>query len=264
MVAPLRRSTVRESRTSGGDSVSLHTEERRSGADRRKVAIEMVSARSRRRPVPVALLMEESMLADALRLALDLHDGIECVSASDSPPAIAAAIEEGGAEIVLVDIDGPGQEQVMEWIETLGERFPGVVAIALTARSDPRLIQSAIARGAVACVSKAVSAEDFGAVVRQAARGAILWPSAARQAQTNQASSGPDLTRREREILLLVSDGAANKEVARRLWVTEQTVKFHLSNVYRKLNVSNRTEASRSALALGLVDTQPVDGSFDR
>lgn len=209
--------------------------------------------------------MEESLLADALRQALERYDGTNCVAVSDSASAIAGAIEEGGAEIVLVDIDCPEQEQVLEWIETLGERFPGVVAIALTARSDPRLVQSAIARGAVSCVSKAISAEDFGAVVRQAARGTILWPSASRQPQPTQASAGLGLTRREQEILRLVSEGAANKEVGRRLWVTEQTVKFHLSNIYRKLNVSNRTEASRSAHALGLVDTPPMDGStFDR
>ena len=62
-----------------------------------------------------------------------------------------------------------------------------------------------------------------------------------------------DLTRREREILALVAEGHSNRELARMLWVTEQTVKFHLSNVYRKLDVANRTEASRWAHRHGLV-----------
>jgi DNA-binding CsgD family transcriptional regulator len=61
------------------------------------------------------------------------------------------------------------------------------------------------------------------------------------------------LTEREREILQLVSDGESNADVARKLWITEQTVKFHLSNVYRKLDVSNRTQASRRAQQLKLV-----------
>ena len=63
----------------------------------------------------------------------------------------------------------------------------------------------------------------------------------------------PDLTRREIEILRLVAEGHSNSQLARMLWVTEQTVKFHLSNIYRKLNVANRTEASRWAQLNGLL-----------
>ena len=70
--------------------------------------------------------------------------------------------------------------------------------------------------------------------------------------------SWSELTRREREILQLVARGHSNRRVARRLWVTEQTVKFHLSNVYRKLGVSNRTEAGRWAQLNGLLDHQPA------
>ena len=66
---------------------------------------------------------------------------------------------------------------------------------------------------------------------------------------------GDALTRREREILALVAEGHSNRELARMLWVTEQTVKFHLSNIYRKLDVANRTEASRWAHRHGLVGT---------
>ena len=62
------------------------------------------------------------------------------------------------------------------------------------------------------------------------------------------------LTRREREILALVSEGYSNRELAKMIWVTEQTVKFHLSNIYRKLDVSNRTEASRWAHKHRLID----------
>ena len=73
----------------------------------------------------------------------------------------------------------------------------------------------------------------------------------------------PLLTRREREILQLAAAGRSNAELARRLWVTEQTVKFHLSNVYRKLNVSNRTEASRWAQLHGLLDAPPATSDVE-
>jgi DNA-binding CsgD family transcriptional regulator len=68
----------------------------------------------------------------------------------------------------------------------------------------------------------------------------------------------PNLTRRELEILRLVAEGDSNAELARMLWVTEQTVKFHLSNIYRKLDVSNRTEASRWAQVHGLLEARPT------
>jgi DNA-binding CsgD family transcriptional regulator len=67
-----------------------------------------------------------------------------------------------------------------------------------------------------------------------------------------------DLTRRELEILKLVAEGHSNSQLARMLWVTEQTVKFHLSNIYRKLDVANRTEASRWAQVHGLLSATRV------
>jgi DNA-binding NarL/FixJ family response regulator len=73
---------------------------------------------------------------------------------------------------------------------------------------------------------------------------------------------GSELTRREREILALVAEGSSNGTVARKLWVTEQTVKFHLSNIYRKLGVSNRTAASRWAHDRGMLAAeQSVDST---
>ena len=67
------------------------------------------------------------------------------------------------------------------------------------------------------------------------------------------------LTKREREILQLVAEGHSNSQLARMLWVTEQTVKFHLSNIYRKLDVANRTEASRWAQLHGLLEQTPAE-----
>ena len=75
-----------------------------------------------------------------------------------------------------------------------------------------------------------------------------------------EAADEPGLTRRELEILRLVAEGHSNAQLARMLWVTEQTVKFHLSNIYRKLDVANRTEASRWAQLHGLLDGRAANG----
>jgi DNA-binding NarL/FixJ family response regulator len=141
------------------------------------------------------------------------------------------------------------------------ERVSGLRVIVLGASRDDVQIDAAFDAGAVAYALKTARAEDVAATIRQAFDHTIFF---ARTAPSNGGAAGiqglePDkaeelaLTRREREILALVAEGHSNRELARRLWVTEQTVKFHLSNVYRKLNVANRTEASRWAHRHGLV-----------
>ena len=90
-------------------------------------------------------------------------------------------------------------------------------------------------------------------MVREVADRNIISATPPRLHEVKLSGAAEQLSRREREILGFVSDGMTNARIGRELWVTEQTVKFHLSNVYRKLGVSNRTEASRFAHVNGLV-----------
>jgi DNA-binding NarL/FixJ family response regulator len=103
-----------------------------------------------------------------------------------------------------------------------------------------------------ACVSKSSHLPSLGTLIREIVSRNIVCaaPRAAAEAAQPLAAH-EDLTAREREILLLVADGLTNATIGKQLWVTEQTVKFHLSNIYRKLDVSNRTEASRFVHAGG-------------
>ena len=98
---------------------------------------------------------------------------------------------------------------------------------------------------------KTAQPEDLSAAVRQAFEHSIYFagttPALQPAATVHSIDEASVLTRRELEILQLVAEGKSNAQVGRTLWVTEQTVKFHLSNVYRKLDVANRTEASRWA-----------------
>src|SRR5262249_2595781 len=111
------------------------------------------------------------------------------------------------------------------------------------------------------CV-KSADPEDLAAAIRQSFEHSIYlasgrFPTPAPEAVWDGQVGAQELTRREREILQLVAEGHSNSQLARMLWVTEQTVKFHLSNIYRKLNVTNRTEASRWAQLHGLLPTAP-------
>ena len=148
-------------------------------------------------------------------------------------------------------------------------RAPQVRLVALTSSRTAASIQELLTAGVDSAISKSILTSDFGYVLRQSGRNtffdanigadrpivreaAAVSPPAPEIARPLAGGTSP-LTTREREILALVSEGTGNKQIAKKLWVTEQTVKFHLSNIYRKLQVSNRTEASRIAHATGLI-----------
>jgi DNA-binding NarL/FixJ family response regulator len=139
-------------------------------------------------------------------------------------------------------------------------RFPDLKVIVLSMADGPDDVAAAFAAGAVAYVIKKAHPDDLAVAVRQAFEHSIYLPSRRGDQPARAPVHGadlPDLTRRELEILRLAAEGLSNAELAKRLWVTEQTVKFHLSNIYRKLDVSNRTEASRWAQINGLLPTAP-------
>jgi DNA-binding NarL/FixJ family response regulator len=123
----------------------------------------------------------------------------------------------------------------------------------------PHQIDAALQAGASAYVVKSAHPDDFASAIRQTFSHSVYFANARRsngdKPDANVSADHADLTKREREILRLAAEGHSNAQLARMLWVTEQTVKFHLSNVYRKLNVSNRTEAARWAQVHGLVPT---------
>jgi len=126
--------------------------------------------------------------------------------------------------------------------------------ILLTGDMDSEWLHEAHDRGVDAVVSVSVGTAGIGQLIRQLALGAVYHPlTAPRQAAAASDPHHPDLTTRELEILRLVAAGASNSQVAMELWVTEQTVKFHLSNTYRKLGVANRTEAAHYAYTHGLL-----------
>ena len=139
-------------------------------------------------------------------------------------------------------------------LRALLARSPRLPVVAVGEPGDATLAHAALAAGARAFAPDDVSDEDTALALRQAIRPTLHLATPAATPPNAAPAEGPSLTSREQEILELVAGGASNGEIARRLWVTEQTVKFHLSNVYRKLGVRNRTEASRRAYLDGVLD----------
>ena len=143
---------------------------------------------------------------------------------------------------------------------------PSLRAIVVSEHDDRSRIDSALEAGAFAYVVKTARSEDFAFAVRQAFEHAVYIATHPPVLAPSASGSAPALTRREEEILQMVAEGRSNADVARVLWVTEQTVKFHLANVYRKLGVKNRTQAARWAHEHGLLTERPAatsDGPGD-
>jgi DNA-binding NarL/FixJ family response regulator len=190
--------------------------------------------------------------------------GVRSVRLARAADEALALVEEVGADLLVVD-SGVDMPAVLDFIREARERESDLRTIVVADRHELEFLERAFDAGVFACVLRTADADDLMATVRHAFSESIYFPR--RPSVSPQLSilpapgspaDGPRLTRREVEILSLAAAGQSNAEVARRLWVTEQTVKFHLSNVYRKLKVANRTQAAHWARNHSLFQT-PVD-----
>jgi DNA-binding NarL/FixJ family response regulator len=210
------------------------------------------------------LLDQHPLWLDAVEQVL-AQVSVNVVGKAMSVAAATSMLEELGPDLLVAETElaGDGPPDGATWFAEVRSRFPDVKVIVLSVSNDPAEISAALAAGAVAYVVKKAQPDDLAVAVRQAYEHSIFFPDMHRSPEPLLAARNghtPDLTRRELEILKLVAEGFSNAQLARMLWVTEQTVKFHLSNIYRKLDVSNRTEASRWAQ---LHDLLPSHGSAD-
>jgi DNA-binding NarL/FixJ family response regulator len=188
--------------------------------------------------------------------------GVEVRGKATSFDVALALIDEHEPDLLVSEIVADdGDVRGASWIrDSLGHR-PQMKTIVLSSLDDPSERNGAFGAGAAAYVLKSAHPDDIALAVRQVFDQSIAFAHRA----VHTAEQAPvaaretrDLTPREIEILQLVAEGHSNSRLARMLWVTEQTVKFHLSNIYRKLDVSNRTEASRWAQVHGLLAPVPV------
>ncbi len=173
-----------------------------------------------------------------------------------SSNAAASRITELRPDVLITGIKmGDDEIDGLALVRLARERVPDLRVIVLSMYEDREHIDAAFEAGAYAYVFKSAHPDDLASAVRQTFEHSIFIAGDRPLAAATAAppDDDPGLTRRELEILQLVAEGHSNAQLARMLWVTEQTVKFHLSNIYRKLGVSNRTEASRWAQLQGLL-----------
>jgi DNA-binding NarL/FixJ family response regulator len=201
----------------------------------------------------VLIADDHPLILAGIRRALDRSDGVEVVGEAGSGPQVLAMVERRRPEVVLLDLYMPGVKGA-ELIAQIRGQWPEVKTVVLSANEDRASIDSALNAGASAYIVKSVNPSDLSSVIRQVAGGAIFHAPSRPTAAALEAEepAGPDLTERERTILAAIASGQTTAVISRELWVSEHTIKFHLTNIYRKLGVSNRAGAVRFAIEHGL------------
>jgi DNA-binding NarL/FixJ family response regulator len=190
------------------------------------------------------LITDDHPLARAgLEHLLGALDDITVVGAAGSGAEAVRLAGEHEPDVVLMDLEMPDMDGI-ETTEALRARHPGAAVVVLTSFSDRERILAALDAGAVGYLLKDADPEELARAIRAAARGeAPLHPLAAREL-LDRHRAGPQLTDRESEILALVAQGLPNKLIARRLAISERTVKGHLTRVFERIGVTDRTQAA--------------------
>ncbi|MDX6603236.1 MAG: hypothetical protein QOF13_2438 [Solirubrobacterales bacterium] len=210
--------------------------------------------------IRVLLAEDHAVVRAGLVELLAGADDIEVVgTAADGPSAVALA-GELEPTVVLCDLSMPGLDGISTTREILAQDTATRVVI-LTAFSERDRILGALDAGAVGYLLKDAAPEELFAAVRAAARGeSPLAPKAASVVLDDRSGNGEmDLTTREREVLEQVAAGLPNKRIAQRLEISEKTVKAHLTRVFDRIGVTDRTQAALWARQRGVI-ADPEDG----
>jgi DNA-binding NarL/FixJ family response regulator len=206
----------------------------------------------------LVVVAEDSLIVEAIAIALRRSGEFNLVAHLDARSASAAEIIDASPEVVLID-EMERSEQPIALIREIKTAREDITVIVLALSPEAARLDDLFAAGASAAVSKATNPAALATLIRETLEGRVLdlYKAPGQAAGAPAAAAGLEesvLSGRELEVLKLVAAGSTNSEIARKLWVTEQTVKFHLSNIYRKLEVGNRTEASHYAHVNGLLN----------
>jgi len=204
--------------------------------------------------IRVALVDDHAVVRRGLAELLSSTPDIEVVGAADDGDGVLALVKAEQPDVVLMDLQMPGTDGVSA-TRLLVAEDPTVQVLVLTSFSDSERIVAALDAGAVGYLLKDADPDDIIEGVRAVARGeSPLHPRAARELllARGRPAERPALTAREADVLRLVQLGLANKQIARRLGISERTVKAHLTSAFQRIGVVDRTQAALWAERHGL------------
>ena len=215
--------------------------------------------------IRVYLVDDHAVVRTGMKAYLQVLDDMEVVGeAPDGGPAVeelgrlAAAGE--APDVVVMDLLMPGMDGITA-TALIRERHPEIEVVALTSFVAQDKVQAALAAGAAGYVLKDAEADEVASAIRGAHHGEVhISPAAARELARSlrlprPEPSTPPLTEREREVLILVANGASNKEIGQSLFISERTARTHVSNILTKIGVRSRTQAALWAIREGLTSS---------
>ena len=214
--------------------------------------------------IKVLIVDDHQVVRQGLRTFLELHEDISVIGEAEDGRQAVELVRVRQPDVVLMDIVMPHMDGITATKQVLALGLATKV-IALTSFSEDDKVFPAIQAGASSYLLKDVSPEDLVEAIRAVHRGeARLHPDITRKLmqQVSQVRNTPadnklsELTEREMEVLRLVARGSNNREIAHELFISEKTVKTHVSNILGKLNLEQRTQLVIYAIKNKLVDTQ--------
>ncbi len=215
-------------------------------------------------PIRVMTVDDHEIMRGGIRFLLLAFDDLELVAEAHNGEEAIRVCGEVKPDIVLMDMKMAEMDGIAT-TRAIKKAYPDVHVLFLTGFHDKSLIQEAMHAGAVGYLLKDSSKEDLANAIRAAKSGrTTLSPEVANDLVSEteaQSGVGQDLTDREREVLVLLTQGMSNKQIAKQLHRSQFTVRHHVSQIISKLGAANRAEAAVIAVQNGLVDT---GGSDDR
>jgi DNA-binding NarL/FixJ family response regulator len=201
--------------------------------------------------IKVVLAEDQALMRDAVALVFEETEDLELVGEVADGRDLIPLLKRVEADVILLDVQLPGLDG-LACLEALAEQRIDAKVAMLTAIDDPQVVEAAFRRGADSYILKSVNPFDLPGAIRQMLDGSVIHRSPSAEDGT-AAPRAAGLSEKEVVVLVELCHGYTNKQIAARLWLSEQTVKFHLRNVYRKLGIKSRTEALRYAYDHDLV-----------
>ena len=206
--------------------------------------------------IRVILVEDHALMRDAIKLVFDSVEDVQLVGEVANGHDLLPLMRQVEADFVLLDVQLPGADG-LECLAALANHYPQVKVAMLSAVDDQQGIESSFWRGASGYILKSVNPYDLPGAIRQIVEKTVIHLPAAGH-NPAPASLPGGLSAKEVAVLAELAHGHTNKQIAASLWLSEQTVKFHLRNVYRKLGINSRTEALRYAYEHDLTALAPA------
>lgn len=206
-------------------------------------------------PIRIVLADDHTLFREGIAQMLGMENDLEVVGEANTGTELLTIVRRARPDAVMLDIEmpGPGPEAA---IRVIRREFPNTQVIVLTMHDDPGLVDKMLSAGAAAFVSKGTNREALLAAIRgttRAEQNVVIAVSRDTMLHLRNPASSI-LSPREAEVLAAVSAGLGNAQIARRLFITEGTVKRHLTNIYGKLGVNTRMNAINKAIAMGIIE----------